>query len=110
MKKSTDDVVFDRLAEATHGRCRWNDPGADALETGWENFSLGTRVEVRTEGNVWRRGTVVETPHENDRAITVECDEKWHDNMDFYRGRGATVMVYMNTFRGIRSNIRKIDG
>ncbi len=100
---------IDRLAEATGGRLHWNDPGMDDFETGWEDFPLGTRVEVRTENDVWRKGTVVETVRENDRAISVECDEKWHDNEKFYGGRGATVMVIMNTRRGILSTIRKID-
>lgn len=99
----------DLLAEATGGRLRWNDPGMDDFETGWEDFPRGTRVEVRTTGNVWRKGTVVETVRENDRAISVECDEKWHNNLNFYKGRGATVMVFMNTRRGILSNIRRIN-
>ncbi len=99
---------FDRLAEATGGRHHWNDPGMDDLEAGWEDFPLGTRVDARTEKG-WRKGTVVETPNENDRAIAVKCDKKWHGNLDFYGGCGATVMVYMNTRRGILSNIRKIN-
>lgn len=107
--KTTDGFKIDRLAEATGGREHWDDPGADALEVGWQEFTIGTRVEVRTQGDIWRKGAVVETPHENDRAIVVECDEKFHDDIGFYCGRGATVMVYMNTYRGIRSNIRKFD-
>ncbi|MBI2098883.1 hypothetical protein HYT45_00510 [Candidatus Uhrbacteria bacterium] len=99
----------DRLAEATNGKLYWDDPGMDDFETGWANFPLGTRVEVRTAGNIWRKGTVVETVRENDRAISVECDERWHDNLNFYEGRGATVMVCHNTRRGILSNIRWID-
>lgn len=104
----TENPVIDRLAEATNGRLHWNDPGMDELESGWEDFPLGTRVEVRTN-NIWRKGTVVETVRENDRAIVIECDEKWHDNEKFYNGCGVTVMVYMNTRRGILSNLRKID-
>jgi len=99
----------DRLAEATGGKLHWNDPGMKDFEKRWEDFPLGTRVEVRTTNDIWRKGTVVETIRENDRGISVECDEKWHDNLEFYGGRGATVMVYMNTRRGILSNIRKID-
>lgn len=100
---------IDRLAEATGGKFHWDDPGMDDFEKGWEDFPLGTRVEVRTKENIWRKGTVVETMHQNDRAIVVECDEKYHDHLDFYDGRGATVMVYMNTRRGILSNIRRIN-
>ncbi|KPJ84936.1 hypothetical protein AMJ57_04995 [Parcubacteria bacterium SG8_24] len=107
--KSDKPFRTDLLAAATGGRERWDDPGADALETGWEEFAVGTRVEVRCADLVWRPGTVVETPHENDRAIVVECDERYHDDLTFLNGRGATIMVYMNTYRGIRSNIRKID-
>lgn len=99
----------DLLAEATGGREHWNDSGADALETGWEIFPKGTRVEVRTAGNVWRKGTVVETLDDNDRAIVVKCDERWHSRLDNYDGCGATVMVYMSTYRGIRSNIRLLE-
>lgn len=105
----TENSKFDRLAEATGGRLHWNDPGMDDLEEGWEDFPLGTRVEVRTENKRWRKGTVVETVRENDRGIVVECDEKWHDDMEFYEGHGATVGVFMNTRRGILSNIRRID-
>jgi hypothetical protein len=101
--------AYDPLAEATGGKLHWNDPGMDEFEGGWKDFPLGTRVEVRTKDNVWLKGTVVETMNENDRGISVECDEKWHDNLSFYEGRGATVMTYMNTRRGILSNIRKID-
>lgn len=104
-----DQSGIDPLAEATGDRLHWNDPGMGDLEKGWEDFLLGTRVEVRTTNDIWRKGTVVETIHENDRAIAVECDEKWHDNMEFYGGRGATIMIYMNTRRGILSMIRKID-
>ena len=100
---------IDRLAEATGGKLHWGDPGMDDFEKGWEDFPLGTRVEVRTANDIWRKGTVVETIRENDRGISVECDEKHHDNLKFYGGRGATVMVYMNTRRGILSRIRKID-
>ena len=103
------DRRIDRLAEATGGRLRWNDPDMDDFEKGWEDFPLGTRVEVRTTNDIWRKGTIVETIRENNREISVECDEKWHDDMGFYGGRGATVMVYMNSRRGILSNLRKID-
>lgn len=106
---TTENSGIDRLAEATGGKLHWNDPGMDDFEKGWEDFPLGTRVEVRTTNNVWRKGTVVETIRENDRGISVECDKKWHNNEKFYGGRGATVMVYMNTRRGILSNLRKID-
>ena len=107
---TTENSGIDRLAEATGGRLHWNDPGMDDLrEKGWEDFPLGTRVEVRTTNDVWRKGTVVETIRENDRGISVECDEKWHDNEEFYGGRGATVPVYRNTRRGILSMLRIID-
>lgn len=106
---TTENSGIDRLAEATGGKLHWNDPGMDDFEKGWEDFPLGTRVEVRTTNDIWRKGTVVETIRENDRSISVECDEKWHDNEKFYGGHGATVMVYMNTRRGILSNLRKID-
>lgn len=106
---ATKNTEIDHLAEATSGRLHWNDPGMDDLERGWEDFPLGTRVEVRTTNDVWRKGTVVETVCENDRGISVECDEKWHDDEEFYGGRGATVPVFMNTRRGILSNLRKID-
>ena len=101
-------IGVDRLAEATGGRLHWNDPGMDAFEQGWKDFPLGTRVEVRTAGDIWRTGTVVETLNENERGIAVKCDERWHDNLEFYDGCGATVMVFMNTRRGILSNIRRI--
>lgn len=100
---------IDRLAEATGGKLHWNDPGMDALEQGWQDFTLGKRVEVRTPDTTWAKGTVVETPHINDRAIVVEADERVHDNLEFHQGRDLTVMVYMNTKRGILSNIREID-
>lgn len=106
---TTENSGIDRLAEATGGRLHWDDPGMDDFEAGWEDFPLGTRVEVRTTNDIWRKGTVVETIRENDRGISVECDEKWHEDEEFYGGRGATVMVYMNTRRGILSNLRKID-
>ncbi len=106
---TTKNSGVDCLAEATGGRLHWNDPGMDDFEAGWEDFPLGTRVEVRTTNDIWRKGTIVETIRENDRGISVECDEKYHDNLEFYGGRGATVMVYMNTRRGILSNLRKID-
>lgn len=105
----TENSEIDRLAEATGGRLHWEDPGMDDFEKGWEDFPLDTRVEVRTTNDVWRKGTVVETIRENDRGISVECDEKWHDNLEFYGGHGASVIVYMNTRRGILSNLRKID-
>ncbi len=98
----------DRLAEATNGKLHWNDPGMTDLEEGWEDFPIGTFVEVRTDDNIWRAGMVVETWEENDRGIEVRCNDKWHDNLEFYGGHGASVMVYMNTRRGILSNIRKL--
>lgn len=104
-----DGSLNDRLAEATGGKLHWDDPGMDDFEKGWEEFTLGTRVEVRTPNNIWRKGTVFETPFENERSVVVKCDEKVHDNLEFHRGHGANIMVYMNTRRGILSNIRKID-
>lgn len=102
-------MEVDYLAQATGGRLHWNDPGMADFEAGWEDFPLGTRVEVRTKGNVWRKGTVVETPNENERAIVVECDERYHDDEKFYGGRGATVFAYMVLRRDILSCIRTID-
>ncbi len=99
----------DRLAEATGGRLHWNDAGMDAFEQGWQDFTLGKRVEARTLTNTWAKGTVVETTLINDRAIVVETDEVVHGNLDFRGGRGLSIMVYMNTRRGILSNIREID-
>lgn len=99
---------IDPLAEATNGKHHWNDPGMDDFEKGYEDFLLGTRVEVKTEKE-WLKGTVVETVKENDRGIVVKTDKKWHDNLDFYKGHGTTVMVYINTRRGILSRIRLID-
>lgn len=106
-KKTAPDL--DPLAKATNGKYHWNDPGMADLEKGWEEFPIGTRVEVRTKNDVWRKGTVVETQIENDRGIHVRCDEKWHNNLKFLEGHGACVMVYMNTRRGIWSNIRKLE-
>lgn len=108
MRKKVKAKKTDLLSEATGGKLRWNDPGMDDLEKGHEEFTLGTRVEVRTAGDIWRKGTVVETLNENGRAIEVRCDKKWHNNLDFYGGCGATVPVYMVTRRSILSNIRKI--
>ena len=99
---------IDLLAEATNGKHHWNDPGMDDFEKGYEDFLLGVRVEVRVE-NGWLKGTVVETLKENDRGIVVKTDEKWHDNLNFYEGHGATILICMNTRRGILSNIRLID-
>jgi hypothetical protein len=99
----------DRLAEATGGKLHWNDAGMDAFEQGWQDFTLGKRVEARTPDDTWAKGTVVETPLINDRAIVVETDEVAHDNLDFRGGRGLSVMAYMNTKRGILSRIREID-
>ncbi len=98
----------DLLAEATGGKLHWNDYGMDVLERGWEEFTIGRRVEVRTAGGIWRKGTVVETWNENERAICVRCDEKWSNNLNFYGGHGASVPVFNNTRRGILSNIRLI--
>lgn len=108
MDKKVKAKKIDLLAEATGGKLHWNDPGMDDLEKGHEEFPIGARVEVRTAGNIWRKGTVVGTLNENGRAIEVKCDKKWHNNLDFYGGRGATVPVYMVTRRSILSNIRKI--
>jgi hypothetical protein len=81
----------------------------DEFEGGWREFPLGLRVEVRTIDDIWRRGTVIETPLENERMIVVKCDEKYHDNLDFHEGCGAGVMVYTQTRRDILSMIRAID-
>lgn len=97
----------DPLAEATRGLYHWDDPGMDDPETGWEEFNPGMRVEIRTQKG-WLSGTLRETPMENDRALVVECDKKWHDNVNNYEGRGATIAVFHNTRRGILSNIRSL--
>lgn len=100
----------DLLAEATFGRLHWNDPGMDKFEKGYEGFTKGMRVEIRTltaDGkNKWLPGVVVETIQDNERAIVVVCDQPWHDNIDFYEGRGALITAMHNTRRGIFSNIR----
>ena len=79
------------------------------LEGSWEDFCQGDRVIVRTVNkklkSVWRKGTVVEGMGQNERAIVVRCDERWHKHMDNYRGYGCTVMAYMNTRRRILKNI-----
>ena len=100
--------IRDLVAEATGGKLHRDDPGMDDFEEGWEDFPIGARVEVRTENNVWRKGAVVETYPMNERSIAVECDEKWHDDMEFYGGRGAAVPVFMCVRRNILANIRKI--
>gem|GEM_PF-3377197 len=98
------------LFEATSGKHRWDDSGMDDFEQGWQPFTRGTRVEVRTDGDIWRTGTVREGHWDTERGIHVECDEPWHDHADFYSGKGCAIMVYMNTRRGILSHIRMIDG
>ena len=75
---------------------------------GWERFSVNSRVIVKTPNNIWRLGTVTETPMENSRAIEVRCDEQWHDNFGFHDGRGATVKVYMHIAR-LRDCIRLVS-
>lgn len=97
----------DPLAEATYGQFHWNDKGMDEPEKGWEEYGLGLRVEVRTS-NGWLPGTIRETVMENERGIVVECDEPYHQNLDFYGGKGASIMVLHNTRRGIWSNIRMV--
>ncbi|HPN54578.1 MAG TPA: hypothetical protein PLB52_01455 [Candidatus Moranbacteria bacterium] len=87
----------------------WKNPAANDFETGWEIFSIGDRVKVKTKDSIWREGTIEETPKENLRAIIVKCDEKWHDDMDFHRGRGASVLVFGRTKNEILSQIRKIN-
>lgn len=107
---NTNNSGVDLLSEATHGRLHWNDPGMDDLEKGWEDFPIGTRVEVRISiiPELWKKGTVVETWKENERGIVVICDEKWHENLEFYNGRGASVPVFMCSRRSILWKIRKI--
>lgn len=106
---SSETQPVDKLAEATGGKLHWNDPGMDDFEKGWEPFTLGKRVEIRTPDDTWKKGTIVETLDINDRAIVVETDERVHDNDTFYSGRGLTLPVMHNTRRGILSNIRAID-
>lgn len=105
---------YDPLACATNGRLRWDDPGLDKFESGWELFPLGVRVEVVIRLGVdnepiWRKGTVVEQVYTNDRAIVVECDEVWHGYLGNYQGRGATIPVYMTEQRWLLSRLRLID-
>ena len=96
------------LYEATDGHFWWNDPGMDDLEAGWEDFPVGTRVEVRTEGDIWRKGTVVESWETNERCHIVECDEAWHENAGFPDGQDCSLPVFMNSRRGILSMIRHL--
>jgi len=98
----------DLLEEATGGLFRWDDEGMDDFEKGWEIFSKGNRVEVLTK-NGWLMGTVRECMRENERVIVIECDVKYSNNEEYYGGRGATVMVYHNTRRGIWSVLRLVD-
>ena len=85
----------------------YRDPnkGKGGFEVGWQQFKVGDRVEVRTDHDIWRRGEVMSTPRENDRAIEVRCDQEWSDNLEYYAGHGATVHFYMST--NILQNIRK---
>ena len=108
MVENNDEDEMDRLVEAINGKYHRNDPGMDDYETGWEEFLLGTRVEVLKK-KIWRKGTVIETPEGNGNAIIVKCDEKWHNNFQFYKGCGATVNVRRKTRGEILSKIRKID-
>jgi len=96
------------LFEATNGRFWWNDPGMDDLEAGWEDFPVGARVEVRTEGDVWRKGTVVESWETNERCHIIECDEAWHEDAGLLGGRGCSLPVFMNSRRSILSMIRRL--
>lgn len=101
----------DLLAEATNGKLHITDPGMDELGGGYEQFPKGSRVEVRINRDEpykgWVVGTVVEVPEDNDRAIVVLCDQKWHDNMENYDGRGATIMVAFMIKAQILSMLRK---
>jgi len=101
MVENNDEI--DRLIEATNGRYHLNDPGMEDYETGWEEFKLGTRVEVRTTGNIWLKGTVVATPEEKNYTIIVKCDEPWRDKCKFI------INIHKKTRRKILADIRKID-
>jgi len=80
------------------------------FEKGWEDFPRGTRVEVRTKGNIWRKGTVVDGYEaQSERGINILCDEKWHNSLNFYGGRGASIPVYLNTRPNITANIRLLN-
>jgi hypothetical protein len=58
------------------------------------SFIVGARVSVRLVDTLWAKATIRQTPNEeNDYAFVVECDEKWHDNVDFYSGRGGYIYV-----------------
>jgi hypothetical protein len=98
----------DSLAEATGGKLHWSDPGMDDYEQGYQDFTLGMRVEVRYSEEAWVKGTVVGTLDTNGRAIEVEADEKVYDNLDFNGGKGLTIAIVHNTRRGILSKIREI--
>ncbi len=102
-------VLQSSLFEATLGKHKWNDPGMGDFERGWEPFVRGARVEVRTHGDIWRPGTVRKSYEDTERGIHVECDVEWSNNTEFYNRRGCIVMAYLNTRRGILSNIRMID-
>ena len=74
-------------------------------------------MEVRVQEDTlppygrWLKGTVVrEFSKDDERGIVVRCDERWHGDMSYYNGQGATIMVFHNTRRGILSRIRKIEG
>lgn len=101
----------DLVAEATNGKLHITDPGMDEWTGSYEEFPKGSRVEVRINAEKpdtgWVGGTVVEVPEDNDRAIVVLCDQKWHENMEHYEGRGATVMVAFMTRGRILSILRK---
>lgn len=88
---------------------RKHDCSIKDFEIGLEEFSIGTRVEIRVKKVKWLKGTVVETPYKNERGIEIICDKKWHNNLEFYNGHGATVPVYMVTRKSILSNIRKLE-
>lgn len=107
MVKNNDEDEIYRLIEAINGKYHRNDPAMDD-EAGWEEFLLGTHVEVQVNG-IWRKGTVLQTPEENGCKIVVKCDEKLHDKLGFYGGHGATVGIRRKTRAEILSKIRRID-
>jgi len=107
MVKNNDEDEIDRLVEAINGKYHRNDTGMDDYEAGWEEFLLGTRVEVRVHG-IWRKGTVLQTPEGNGCNIVVKCDEKLHDKLGFYEGHGATLGIRRKTRGEILSKIRRI--
>jgi hypothetical protein len=104
---------FDPVERATNGEYNWYSPGMDDLESGWEPFVPGKRVEVMVRlkdgKSAWLKGVVVKGLIETDRGIEIRCDEQWHDKLEFHQGYGATIMVFMSQRNIILSALKLID-